>query len=167
MRYEIDINGDYKEVSVLIKAPEMNEEVAGILARLEDDRKNQERHLADAGQKRPVHPSISGRIDQKIYVLSPEDISLFYTIKGKVFADSKNFTYEIRQKLYEVEDLLVGTSFIRISKSAIVNIHRIKNIEVTFNGSLVVKFSNGHEEIISRRFVSKVKEFIGLGGQPK
>ncbi len=164
MKYEVDINGEYKEVTVLIKAPKMNEEVTGLMARLEDDNRESDRHGGDEESTRIKHKSISGRIDQKIYVLNPEDIYLFYTIKGKVYADTKSQTYDIRQKLYEVEDLLTGRSFIRISKSAIVNIHRIKNIEVTFNGSLVVKFSNGHEEIISRRFVSKVKEFIGLGG---
>lgn len=149
MKYEIDINPSYEEVSIVIKSPGMNQEVNEIMAKLEQQKST----------------TISGRIEQKIFVLDPKDVYLFYSQSGKVFADTKDKTYEIKQKLYEVEESLSGTSFIRISKSAIVNIHRIGNIEVSFNGTLVVKFGNGHEEIISRRFVSKVKEFIGLGGK--
>jgi len=149
MKFDIDINNDYKEIVIVIKAPQMNEEVTNLMAKLQTPKTN----------------TISGLKDEKIFVLSKEEILLFYTEDKKVYADTMDSSYEIKQKLYEIEAELEGTSFIRISKAAIVNIKMIKNIEVIFNGSLVVKFANSHEEIISRRFVNKVKEFIGLGGK--
>jgi len=149
MKFDIDINESYKEVSITIKAPEMSSEVAQLMSKLQKEKTD----------------TISGKYNQKIYILNYDDILLFYSEDGKIIADTLEGSYEISKKLYEIEEELLATSFIRISKSAIVNIKRIQNIEVFFNGSLVVKFANGHEEIISRRFVGKVKEFIGLGGK--
>lgn len=149
MKVEIDINKKYKGTNVVIQSPELNQDVTDIVTKLEN------RKTA----------TISGNLNEKIYILNPENIYLFYSMRGKVLADTKESSFEIKQKLYEVEENLVGSSFIRISKSAIVNIYKIKNIEISFNGSLVVKFDNGHDEVISRRFVGKVKEFIGLGGK--
>lgn len=149
MKIDIDINENYKETTVVIKAKELNDQVSEIIENLKGHKPS----------------TITGTQNQKIYVLNPLDIHLFYSESGKVYAKTEDQRYEIKQKLYEIEDHLEGSSFIRISKSAIVNIKQIKNIEVFFNGSLVVKLNNGHEEVISRRFVSKVKEFIGMGGR--
>jgi len=149
MKVEVDINKKYKTINVVIQSPEHNREVTDIVTKLE----HQKNH------------TISGKCNDKIYILNPEDIYLFYSMRGKVLVDTKESSFEIKQKLYEVEENLMGKSFVRISKSAIVNIYKIKNIEISFNGSLVVKFDNGHDEIISRRHATKVKEFIGLGGK--
>lgn len=149
MKIDIDINEHYNETTVIIKAKELNDQVSEIIENLK-------------GQK---NRTITGKQGQKIYVLNPSDIHLFYSEGSKVYAKTSEQRFEIKQKLYEIEEQLEGTSFIRISKSAIVNIRQIMNIEVFFNGSLVVKLKNGHEEVISRRFVSKVKEFIGMGGR--
>jgi len=72
--------------------------------------------------------------------------------------------YESKDKLYELEEKLSKHGFVRLSKYAIANIHMIKRIEVEFNGSLVVHFKNGKCEGISRRNVSKVKNYLGIGG---
>jgi DNA-binding LytR/AlgR family response regulator len=150
MKIDIDINEKYESLSILIKAPKMNKEVSQIIDKLNNDDKKM--------------MSISGKIDDKIYVLNPSDIMIFTSYAGKVYAQTKDKELEIKQTLYALEESFSGTSFIRISKSAIVNINKIKNVEVSFNGSLVVKMLNGHQEMISRRFVSKFKKFINIGG---
>jgi len=151
MKIDIDIDQKYKNVEVMIKAPKMNDEVTKLVNQLKDKSKEITR--------------ISGKIDDRIYILEPIEVLLFYSSLGKVYASTMKGTYEIKQTLYSLEDNLATSSFVRISKSAIVNIKKIKNIEVSFNGSLVVRFHNNQEEIISRRYVTKFKKFIGLGGQ--
>ncbi|TDT63800.1 LytTR family DNA-binding domain-containing protein [Fonticella tunisiensis] len=149
MKIDIDIDENYKETTITIKAPEMNSEIAEILQKLKNTKSK----------------SIIGKDNQKMYILNPQDILVFYSKGQKVMADTIDGTYEIKQKLYELEDELRGISFVRISKFAIVNINKIKNIEMFFNGSLIVNFINGRQEIISRRYVAKVKEYIGIGGK--
>jgi len=149
MKIDIDINTIYEDTKIIIQAPEMTDEVTDLLKKLKEDKPT----------------TLSGKKSQKIYVIDLKDIILIYAQNNRVLVSTMTDTYEIKQKLYEVEDIVSGSTFVRISKSAIVNIKGIKNIEVSFNGSLVVKCLNGEEEIISRRFVPAVKAFIGLGGK--
>ena len=75
-------------------------------------------------------------------------------------ADTKDGNFEIKFKLYEIEERLSNLHFIRISKFAIVNIEQINNIELSFGGSLIINLVNGRKETISRRYTKKVKDFI-------
>lgn len=149
MKIDIDINKDYEETTIIIRAPEMNGEITELMQKLNSSKSK----------------SIVGKNNQKIYVLNPQDILLFYSEDQKVMADTANGTYEVKEKLYELENELSELNFVRISKFAVVNISKIKNIEMFFNGSLVVNFINGRQEVISRRYVAKVKEYIGIGGK--
>ncbi|MEG1002684.1 LytTR family DNA-binding domain-containing protein [Clostridium sp.] len=149
MKIDIDINEEYEETIVLIKSPKLNEEVSTLVGKLQST----------------SCKKIVGKINQKMRILNRDEILVFYSENHKILADTSEVTYEIKQKLYEIEENLKGTSFIRISKFAIANIEKVKEIEVSFNGSLVVNFINGRQEIISRRYVSKVKEYLGIGGK--
>lgn len=148
MKIDIDINENYKEITLTVKAPEMTPEVVDLIGKLKTTNKN-----------------VVGRIEQKMHVLNPQDILLFYSQEQKIFADTMKGTYEIKQKLYEIEEELKGEGFVRISKFAIANINKIRDMEMFFNGSLVANFINGKQEAISRRYVSKVKEYLGIGGK--
>lgn len=149
MKIDIDINKDYEETTIIIKAPELTSEIMELMQKLKNTKSK----------------SIVGNDNQKMYILNPKDILLFYSEEQRVKADTINGCYEIKQKLYELEEELYEFGFIRISKFAIANVNKIKDIEMFFNGSLVVNFINGRQEVISRRFVSKVKEYIGVGGK--
>ncbi|MEG0775814.1 LytTR family DNA-binding domain-containing protein [Clostridium sp.] len=149
MKIDIDINKDYEETTIIIKAPELTSEIMELMQKLKNTKSK----------------SIVGNDNQKMYILNPKDILLFYSEEQRVKADTINGCYEIKQKLYELEEELYELGFIRISKFAIANVNKIKDIEMFFNGSLVVNFINGRQEVISRRFVSKVKEYIGVGGK--
>ena len=69
---------------------------------------------------------------------------------------------QIKSKLYELEEQLEGTNFIRISNSVIANVDKIKHLEMSFNGTLCIRFMNGDVEYSSRRYVKKIKEYLGL-----
>ncbi|MBN2797496.1 MAG: LytTR family transcriptional regulator [Clostridia bacterium] len=149
MKFELDINPSYIEVKVVIQAPKMNTEVSSIIDKIES--------LNSV--------IISGKQETQIYVLDAMEIDCFYTLGRKVYASTSEQTFEVKQKLYELEEIVPKDRFIRISKSAIVNILKIHKINMSFNGSLVVQFKNKKEEIISRRYVNAVKKFINLGGE--
>lgn len=149
MKIDIDINENYNELSLTIKAPEMTLEISELMRKLQNT----------------DNKTIIGKIGTKMHILSPQDIVIFYSQGQKIFADTIDGTYEIKQRLYEIEENLTVTFFVRISKFAIANINKIKDIEMFFDGSLVVNFINGKQETISRRYVTKVKKYLGLGGK--
>lgn len=107
----------------------------------------------------------SGRIncrrDGKIFLISPEEIFYFESVDDKVFAYCEKDVYEVRQKLYELLELL-PSDFIRSSKSTILSIDRIKSLAPAFGGRFEALLSNGEKVIISRQYVPVLKEKLGL-----
>ena len=98
----------------------------------------------------------------KTYILEPEKIEIIRT-EGRELAlyDRAKNRYLLSRPLYELEQLL-GKNFIRISKSAIVNIFCIHHVEASFNGTMEIVMKNGVEEIISRGYRQKFKERLGV-----
>ena len=65
--------------------------------------------------------------------------------------------YEIRRKLYELEENFENSDFLRISKSTIVNVSKIVKLEPYFNSRLEAVLENGERTIISRQYVPDLK----------
>lgn len=51
---------------------------------------------------------------------------------------------------------------IRISNSEIVNLKKVKNLDLSFVGTICMELSNGDVSYVSRRYVSKIKRLLGL-----
>ena len=66
--------------------------------------------------------------------------------------------YVVKKKLYELETELGDSNFIRISKSEIVNIHKIKSLDMSITGTIRLVLKTGYETYVSRRNVAKIKE---------
>ena len=80
---------------------------------------------------------------------------------SKVYVYTKQDTYEAKQKLYEVKELLDGRSFAQINKSVIVNINCVKSIQAEFSGNYRLKLKNRKERLtISRKYFKEFKDRI-------
>ena len=82
-----------------------------------------------------------------------------------IYVDGKNVVpevYEVREKLYTLEKLLTGTAFMRASKSTILNLDKVKSLSPAFGGRFEAVLDNGEKTIISRQYVSVLKERLGL-----
>ena len=66
--------------------------------------------------------------------------------------------YAVQKKLYELENELGDTNFIRISKSEIINIRKIKSLDMSITGTIRLVMKTGYETYVSRRNVAKIKE---------
>ncbi|WP_297638805.1 LytTR family DNA-binding domain-containing protein [uncultured Clostridium sp.] len=149
MKIDLDIDDRYKELEVLIKSRKLDDEVLEIMNKLKE--KKVENFL--------------GNKNERIYILKPEDIICFYSDSQKIMVDTEEGSFEIKLKLYEIEEMLINLSFVRVSKFAIVNIEKINNIELSFGGNLIINLVNERKENISRRYIKKVKDFIKMEGK--
>ena len=100
--------------------------------------------------------------DGNIHFIEPQDIYYFETVDQKVFAYCMNEVYEIRSRIYELEEMLAGEDFFRASKSVLLNLNVIKSLSPAFNGRFEAVLKNGEHVIISRQYVSLLKEKLGL-----
>ncbi|MBS6023158.1 MAG: LytTR family transcriptional regulator [Paeniclostridium sordellii] len=148
MKIDIDINKKYKEIQVILKSPDMDEETLEILEKL----------------KTRKTKYILGKKDKKIYILDINEVYIFYSENQKVFVETNECKYEVEERLYEIEENLKSTSFVRVSKFAVVNMKKVRNIDMHFNGNLTMNLINNKKENISRRYISKIKDYLNNGG---
>jgi DNA-binding LytR/AlgR family response regulator len=148
MKIDIDIDKRYEEIKVILRSNEMNDETIEILEKL----------------KTTKNKYILGKSDKKVYIVGIKDIYFFYSENQKVFVETEDFRYEVDERLYEIEENFKNTSFIRVSKFSIVNLKKVKNIDMSFSGNLTINFINGKKESISRRYISKIKDYLKNGG---
>lgn len=66
--------------------------------------------------------------------------------------------FTVQKKLYELETELGDASFIRISRSEIINFHKIRSLDMSITGTIKLVLKNGYETYVSRRNVAKIKE---------
>ncbi len=105
---------------------------------------------------------LTGYIDDKIVKLPLKEIYYFEAVDNRVFSYTAKETYEIRKKLYEIEQEFEHTDFLRISKSLIVNVSKIAYVKPIFNGRFEAKLKNDEKIIVSRQYVSELKKKLGI-----
>ena len=102
---------------------------------------------------------IIGYKDNQKFILELNDIESFYTEESKVIARIGEEKFNIKKRIYELEDFLENSKFVRISNSEIVNINHIKKLECK-KGTVCLYFKSNKITYVSRRYVKKIKEFI-------
>ena len=105
---------------------------------------------------------ITGQKDGKIELLDQENIIRLYAENGKMFAKLDQATYQIRLRLYELEERLDNDKFVRISNSAIVNLKKVKGLDLSFAGTICMELENGEVSYVSRRYVARIKQILGI-----
>lgn len=143
---EVEIVHNRREgIGVTIDCPSMDESVERLKKHIEqfDDR-------------------IKGNLDGKLCFVKLKDIFYFDSVDNRTFLYTQNQCVEVMFRLYELEDMLAERDFIRISKSQIVNIQKIKSLMPQMNRTLLITMNNEERLCISRRYVKSMKDKLGI-----
>ena len=99
--------------------------------------------------------------EEEQYIMDADEIVYVEVSDNKVYAYTKQGTYEAKQKLYEIKELLGGRSFAQINKSVIVNINCVKSIQAEFSGNYRLKLKSRKESLtISRKYFKEFRDRI-------
>lgn len=147
MRIELNIDEKQAEPYVQINISKLTPNIQATILLLQNE--NELHHIA-------------ANHDNKTYMLDPKTIIVICT-EGRelVLYDSLKKRYTINKPLYELEQQL-SKDFIRISKSSIINIKKIKHLEATFNGTMTIELETGLKEVITRNYRKQFKERLGI-----
>ena len=96
-----------------------------------------------------------------IVFLDFNDIYMVRVEDKQVRVYSENSVYPIKKALYQVEDEL-NLSFIRISKTTIVNMKKIDRVAPSLKGMMFIQLKNGLKDNISRKYLPNFKKALGL-----
>jgi DNA-binding LytR/AlgR family response regulator len=71
-------------------------------------------------------------------------------------------TIQVKHPLYELEQMLSKFHVVRIGKSFLVNLMKIKLIETTLNAKLELTLIDGSKLEVSRSYVKRFKDALGI-----
>ena len=146
MKIEVRIDEKCKEPKIIVMTDKMTDEINALVKRLSEEQPQ----------------VIAGFKDDTVEVLEPSDIYRVFATSGKVLAETSHGEYTLRLRLYEMEQRLDNRSFVRISNSDIINLKKVKSFDLSFAGTICVSLANGTVSYVSRRYVSKIKQLLGL-----
>ena len=106
---------------------------------------------------------LNGVIEGKQYEIPIMVIYYIEAVDSKVFLYSSKKVYETKQKIYELENALKEKYFLRVSKSLLLNLMKVKSIKPAVNGRFMAILQSGEEIMISRKYVPELKAALKGG----
>lgn len=98
----------------------------------------------------------------KIVFVDETDIYYFESVENRVFAYTESEVYEIKLKLYELEEKYSYSDYFRANKAVLVNLDKVVSVSPAFGGRFETTLKNDCKIIISRMYVPKFKEKLGI-----
>ena len=144
---KVVIQEGYDDVEIIIRCPEATNEIRRIEALLHDCKQTSRLSCTLQGETR---------------LINIRDILYFESVDKRCFLYTVDNVYETVLKLYELEEMLESSGFLRNSKSQILNIARINSICPDFGGRIEAIMDNGEKLIISRQYSKILKERLEL-----
>lgn len=90
------------------------------------------------------------------------EVLYFESVDNRTFLYTKDKVIEIKERLYKIEAELSDKDFIRISKSQIVNINKIKSLRPELNRTILATMCNGEHLCISRKYVRTIRSLLAI-----
>ncbi len=146
MDIEIKIDSACKTPRLILVTDKMTEELNELVSQL--------------SQSTPQ--VIVGFCDNTLKILEPSQLIRVYAQGGKVYAVDSEGVYTLKLRLYEAEERLSKNMFARISNSEILNLKKVKSFDLSFTGTICVTLSNGSTTYVSRRYMPKIKQLLGI-----
>jgi DNA-binding LytR/AlgR family response regulator len=98
---------------------------------------------------------------ERIKVLRPEEIYMTRIENEKTVVYARTEKYNSNKRLYEMESIL-GSGFMRISKSVLVNLKYLECVEPSLGGVMLLVLKNGCKDYISRKYLPAFKKYLGI-----
>lgn len=146
MQVEIKIDETCTESKIIVVTNKMTDEITELVKRI--------------SEQPPF--VLAGFRNTKVSVIDPDKLIRIYAANQKVYAVTDDGEYTVRLRLYEVEERLYPLGFVRISSSEIINLKKVKGFDLGFSGTICVSFQNGSTAYVSRRYITKIKQVLGI-----
>ena len=103
---------------------------------------------------------ISAYSPGKLERIPLSDIIRIRRYDRQVILETEQNSFVLKKTLTKLEEELDNEKFIRISQSEIINAYKVKSMDISVSGTIIIEFDNGIKSYVSRRYVKYVKEFF-------
>lgn len=105
---------------------------------------------------------LQAKKDGEWYLINSSDVLYFESVDNHIFLYTEDDVMEVKQRLYELEDILSDKDFIRVSKSQIVNINKVRSLRPELNRTILATMCNGEQLYISRKYVQAIRNILSI-----
>lgn len=151
MEVEIRIEPGRQEPKAVILAGEESEDL---------------RRLAERLSELALGPIPVSRREEKL-LLPQREFLRFYTDGKGVSAQTAEGVWSVPLRLYELEERLDKTRFVRISNGEIVDLDRVTAVDLSLSGTICMTLEGRVRAYVSRRYMKKIKEVLDLKGRER
>lgn len=133
------------------------ERVERCLQRVRGQREMQQKQ---PGANRPRPNRLAVRSSGKVFFVRMEDIDWVEAADNYVVLHLGHETHILRETMNSIQTRLDPQKFIRVHRSRIVNVDRIKELQPWFHGEYLIVLSDGTQLTLSRSYREKLMEFM-------
>ena len=153
MKVNLFVSKDLEEPYAEIYADALTDNIQKAMVLLE----NEDEYEEEIGD----NSILAVKKGQDIVLLDFEDIFMIRVEdkQNKVYTEDKD--YLVKKPLYQIEENL-DSNFVRVSKTTIVNLRKIKRVAPSLRGMMFIELKNGLKDNISRKYLSDFKEALDL-----
>lgn len=144
---EIRIDPACREPKIVICTDRETQDVENIVYAIE--------HCMDSGY--PIVPVYNG---SALEFLSQREIVRVYFENRKLLVQTERGLFVARKTLAEMELLLNGSRFQRISRSEIINLRKVARFDFSKSGTILVSFDDGTSTWVARRYMQSIQRVL-------
>ena len=154
MKVNLFVSKDLEEPYAEIYTDALTDNIQKAMILLENETEEDEEGIGD-------NSILAVKKGSDIVLLDFEDIFMIRVEEKqtKVYTDDKD--YLVKKPLYQIEENL-DSNFVRVSKSTIVNLRKIKRVAPSLRGMMFIELKNGLKDNISRKYLSDFKQALDL-----
>ena len=145
MKISINIDRALNDTEIQINCPSLTSETEKLIAAL-----------------RMMDSKMTVIRDNEAYIIDITEIAYIESVDRKTFVYTEKDCYETKLKLYETEERLCGSGFVRVSKSTLVNLKFVRSLKAELDRRLRLTLENGEQLIVSRQYADEIKVQLGV-----
>ena len=107
-----------------------------------------------------VDKVINCRKENEEYSVPINEIYYIESVDKKAFIYTGNDVYQASQRLLELEKMLSGAGFVRVSRSAIINVEKLKGIKNLPNSKLEAILINDERICVNRNYLNDIRDVL-------
>ena len=100
--------------------------------------------------------------NDELFFLDVSKIIYVESVDRKTFVYTSDDCFESKLRLYEIEERLCNSGFLRTGKASLVQLKFIRSLKAEINRKLRLTLENGEQLIVSRQYADELKRRLGV-----
>lgn len=145
MKISIDIDPKKSDTEITISCARLTPEIEKLLATL-----------------RILDQQMTVRKADAVHLLDISHVIYIEALERTTFVYTKEDVFESDLKLYEMEQQLTDYGFLRVSKSCLICLKKIRSMRADIDRKIRITMENGEQIIASRMYADELRKTLGI-----